>query len=375
MDKKIFICAGDVSGDEHAGRLVEELKKINPSLTIFSCGGEKLKSKTNFICDLVGLSAFGFLEPLREIFTFRNILKKIIQPLLVGNKIDLVVLVDYYGFNVHVARLAKELAIPVVYYISPQVWASRPGRIKVLAKLVKKMLVIFPFEEEVYRKSGLEAVWVGHPLMDKIPEPNFSSQNTAKECLIGLFPGSRRGEVVSHLPIMEKTVRLIIKQFPQAYFVIFAASAMAEDLINNYWAGDDLPVSIVRDHNYSFRRMLKFAIVVSGTVTLENACLGIPMLVIYRTNWPTYFLAKQLIKIRYISIVNLLAGREIVPEFIQRKAAAENLAAATVKLLKNPDELEQFRQQLLEIRKKLGAPGANRKAAEIILGCLGEGGV
>lgn len=377
MNQKIFICAGDVSGEEHIAGLIEELKKINPGLMIFACGGERLKGRTNFVYDLVGLSVFGFWEPIKKIFLLRNILKKIIYPLLIKEKFDLIILADYYGFNVHIARRAKRLGIPVIYYISPQVWASRPGRIKVLARLINKMLVIFPFEEEIYRRAGIDVTWIGHPLLDRLPsgtgfqpvikEHNFSDQ----EYLIGLFPGSRKGEIANHLPVMKEAARLIIKDFPKAWFIVFAASTAAKNLLDSYLTETDLPVSVVRDHNYSFRQMLDLSIVVSGTATLENACLGIPMLVIYRTNWLTYFLAKQLIKVPYISIVNILAGEKIVPEFIQNQASGQNLAELAVKWLKDPVETEKIRRRLVAIRKRLGSSGANRRAAEIINSFLG----
>ncbi|MFH1368267.1 MAG: lipid-A-disaccharide synthase [Elusimicrobiota bacterium] len=357
---KIFISAGEVSGEMHAANLAKELKGIDAGISISAVGGDRLKAVSDdFIYNLVNLSAFGFWQPLKQYFLLRNILKEKVFGYWNSNPPDKVVLVDYYGFNIRIAKEARRRGIPVYYYVSPQVWASRSGRIKIIARYVKKMLVILPFEEDLYKKAGVDTVFVGHPLLDAIPESVHAVENKPQRPVIGLFPGSRKNIVEKHLGILEESAALIGKKIPSE-FKIFAPPNITKDL-----AFAKYPV--VSEQGFEERRKLSLAITTSGTVSLENALLGIPMIVMYKLSRFNYMIARMIVNINFITMANILFGKEVVPELIQKDANPQKISAAAVGLLKNPGAAEQMRKQLLSIRKILGNPGVSRRAAGIIL--------
>jgi lipid-A-disaccharide synthase len=357
---RIFISAGDLSGEIHASNLVKEIKRIDPSCFVSSTGGNNLKAiSDNFVDDIVNINAFGFL-PIKQAFYLRKVLKKIKRHLL-RNIPDKVVLVDYYGFHIHVARLANSMGIPVYYYVSPQVWASRSGRIKKLSKVVKKMLVIFPFEEKLYKDNNVNAVFVGNPLIDKIPQKtNFEKHvfDNLTPPVIGLFPGSRQSSIKRHTPILLETAK-ILKEKINARFVIFGVSNKIDFVLPGY-------VTFDGSGNFDKRISIDFAICPSGTICLENALIGIPMSIIYKLSYFNYFFIRALIKVKYIGIVNILAGKSVVPEFIQFDAKPEKIAWSVLEQLK-PENYSLRVQELLSLRQTLGAPGVSKRAAEIIL--------
>ncbi|MDR2398927.1 MAG: lipid-A-disaccharide synthase [Endomicrobium sp.] len=359
LNYKIFISAGDLSGEIHASNLIKEIKKINHSCLITSTGGNNLKTVSdNFIEDIVNINAFGFL-PIKQVFYLKKVFKKIKEHFL-ENHPDKVILVDYYGFHIHVARLAKKMGIPVYYYVSPQVWASRSGRIKELSKVVKKMLVIFPFEEKLYKDNGVDAVFVGNPLIDKIPQKNNFKKcfDTSNPPVIGLFPGSRQSATKHHIPILIETAK-ILRDKINARFVMFGIS----DKINS-----DLPGYIKFDGSGTFNKRIAvdFAICPSGTVCLENALMGIPMAIIYKLSYFNYFFIKSLIKVKYIGIINILAGKSIVPEFIQFNAKPKKIAFFALEQLKQENYIQKVKK-LLSFRQVLGTPGVSQRVAENIL--------
>jgi lipid-A-disaccharide synthase len=357
---RIFISAGDLSGEVHASNLIKEIKKINPSCFVSSTGGNNLKSVSDsFIEDIVNINAFGFL-PIKQAFYLRKVLKEIKKHFL-ENRPDKVILVDYYGFHIHVARLAKSMGIPVFYYISPQVWASRSGRIKELAKVVKKMLVIFPFEEKLYKDNNVDVIFVGNPLIDKIPQKtDFQkhSFNISNPPIIGLFPGSRQSAIKRHIPILLETAK-ILKREINAKFIMFGISDKIDFELPEY-------VSFDGSGSFEKRVSVDFAISPSGTVCLENALMGIPMAIIYKLSWFNYFFIRAVIKVKYIGIVNILAGKSVVPEFIQFDATPKKIAQSVLEQLK-PENYSSEVQELLSFRKPLGSPGVSKRVAEIIL--------
>ncbi|MBN1621949.1 MAG: lipid-A-disaccharide synthase [Endomicrobiales bacterium] len=359
MAQNIFISAGDVSGEIHAANLVKSIKNLQPQSYITSLGGNNLKSVSNeFTANLINLSAFGFSEPLKQYSSLKNIFNKCTKDAWKYRKPNKLILVDYYGFNIHLAEEAHKRGIPVYYYISPQVWASRPGRIKKIAKYVKKMLVILPFEEEIYRKAGVDTVFVGHPLLDLVPETKGENGEIPERPVIGLFPGSRSYVIKRHISLLEKTAEIINKEMPSDFkFVCLKGS--------NLNFSSSLPV--VFDEGYKERKNLTMSINVSGTVSLENALLGIPMVVIYKLSLFNYYLAKLLVKVPYITMVNLLAKSEVVPELIQDKATPENIARTALNILKNQSNFVKLKKQLVSFRKQLGEPGVSERAAKIIL--------
>jgi lipid-A-disaccharide synthase len=288
------------------------------------------------------------------------------------DRVDVVVPTDFFGFNQHVARAGKAAGKKVFYLISPQVWASRPGRIQVLKKYVDRMLVLFPFEEALYKQAGVPVTFIGHPFLDRLP-PADPEAPLNVEPVIGLLPGSRKGEVRRHLPLFLRTAGLLAR--PSRRFLLFAAPNLSDDFYDEVIGPRDrraFPLEIVRDEKYRRRSGLDLALTCSGSATLENALLGIPMVVAYQTSWLTYEIAKRIVRVEHIAMANILAGRRLVPELIQDQATPEGLAAAAEELLQDPARRRALRRELLSLRDKLGGPGAAARAAESILSGLGK---
>lgn len=354
-NNKIFISAGDLSGEIHASNLVREIKKMQPSCHISCTGGTHLKAVSDtFIEDIVNINAFGFL-PVKPFFFLKSVLKKLVI-YFETEKPDKVILTDYYGFHIFVAKAAKKLNIPVYYYVSPQVWASRKGRINKLAAVIKKMLCILPFEEKMYREKGVDAVFVGNPLIDIVPEKD--SFQISNPPIIGLFPGSRKSVIKRHVPVILETAK-ILKEKLNADFVMFGI---------NKEAGFALPEYIKYESGNDFekRKKIDIAVCPSGTVSLENSLLGIPMAVMYKLSYFNYFFIRMIAQVKYITLANILADRKIVPEFIQFDAKPEKIAGSVIKQLASGVYPAQVKE-LLEFRKMLGRPGVSKRAAEIIL--------
>jgi lipid-A-disaccharide synthase len=369
----VLFVAGDLSADAHAARAARHIRSLRPAVRIVSLGGPALKAVSDdFLGDLVSMGVMGFWEPIKKIPRFISLLKNVVEPAIQKYKPDVVVPVDFYGFNRHVAETAKKAGARVVYFISPQVWASRAGRVATLKKWVDEMLVIFPFEEKIYHEAGLAATFVGHPLLDAMPAPAAKPERL--EPVIGLLPGSRAGVVARHVPLFLKAAELISKKIQGSRFVLFAAESLSNEfydrLIKPHGALPYL-LEIVRDENYEWRRGLDLALTTSGTATLENALLGVPMAVVYKTSWPTYWLARMLVKVKNIAIVNILAGHTVVPELIQADATPENLAAAAQALWTDRPRRRLITEMLLALRAQLGGPGGSERAARRIAEHLG----
>ena len=357
-----FISAGDVSGDIHAANLVKAIKEINSSTKIFCIGGNQLKKVCDvFLEDIVNLNAFGFF-PLKQILFLKKLLKKIEQT-LTENKITKVILTDYYGFNIHIAKVAKKLNIPVYYFVSPQIWASRKGRIKQIAKYVKKVFPIFPFEKDIYLKESVNAVFEGNPLIDVIPDVD-KEKKLGEIINIGLFVGSRQSVIKRHLPIIFETAELLRKKV-SARFMLFVSN-LEDWKIGRLEDWKNKGIEIVQGDNWQERKNIDIAINPSGTVSLENALMGIPMVVMYKLAWANYLLARLIVKVKYITIVNILANKLIVPEYIQHKATAENLTTAVLKYLE-PDTYKKNREELLQFKNMLGTKGVCKRIAKNIL--------
>lgn len=357
---KIFISAGDLSGEIHASNLVREIKKLVPSCHIAAIGGNNLKLVADdFLEEIISISAFGVLR-VKQVLYLRKVLKKL-EEYFSKNRPDKIILVDYYGFHIHVAYLAKKMNIPVFYYISPQIWASRSARIKKLAKTIKKMLVILPFEEKLYKNNGVDAVFVGNPLIDTVPERRVFKRekfDVANPPVIGLFPGSRKNTIKYHIPIILETAKILKKKI-NAKFIIFNANKKINCALPEY-----IDLDISRDFNK--RKTIDFAICPSGTVSLENTIMGIPMAVMYKLSYFNYFFIRAIIKIKYITMANILSGKRVVPEFIQFDATAQKISSSVLEQLKLENYIPKV-TELLAFRKMLGMPGVSKRVAEIIL--------
>ncbi|OGR83722.1 MAG: lipid-A-disaccharide synthase [Elusimicrobia bacterium RIFCSPLOWO2_01_FULL_54_10] len=368
---KLLISAGDYSADLHGESLVRALKKKNPDLSVTALGGVRLKSVADtFLKDMVEMDVSGFSQPVKQFFKLKDILTDTVFPILEKKQVDAVVLIDYYGFNIHIAKKAKKEGIPVFYFVSPQVWASRKWRIQRLKESVTKMLVIFPFEKELYEQYGVPVEFVGHPVMDAIATLGEATapKNPNGKIRLGLMPGSRVREISRHVPIMLRCFEDLQKKFGNLEAVLFAVDALPDSLYQKYLK--DSPVKLVRNAGYNDRLNLTLCLTASGTATLENALLGIPMIVIYQASWLTYLVARMLIQVPYVSMANILSGREVVPELIQHRANPDEIVRAASRYLADPALLERTRSELIKLRKVLGKPGAYDRAAASILADL-----
>lgn len=357
-----LLVAGDPSGDLHAAHLIAALKRQRPGTRVTAVGGRASRAVADeFLEDLASRGVTGFWEPVLQVRSLRALLARITRRLH-DDRPDAVICVDYYGFNRQVLAAAHRAGVPAFYFVSPQVWASRPGRIQVLKRLVRRMFVIFPFEEPLYRDAGVPVTFIGHPLLDAIPAPAVDRTPGASP-VVGILPGSRGSELRRHLPVCFEAFRRLRRERPALRGVLFATSSQPDAAYGALPEG----MTLVRDDDYRQRATLDVAICSSGTATLENALLGIPMVVIYRLSWPTYLIARAIVTVRHIAIVNLLAGKALVPELIQRAATPARVAAAVAGILDDPLRAQATRRELLALRQTLGSPGATERAASAIL--------
>lgn len=394
-----LIVAGDPSGDLYGAMLARELRALDPEARFSAVGGRFLREEAaaggRFLHDLASLGITGFLEPLRNLFLFLDIDRRI-QDLLREDRPDAVVCVDFYGFNRHVLKAARAEGVTTCYFISPQVWATRPGRVRALKELVDRMIVIFPFEEKLYREAGVPVTWVGHPLLDILPPAlsgsgerppsedggpmpaarNGGAGEEPSALKVGLLPGSRLSEIRRHLPVFLGALRRMLRDYPRCEASLFASAqvpdAVYEEFLLPWRASGGLEVKIVREADYRERSGLDIALTSSGTATLENALLGVPMVVIYKLFWPTYAIARAMIRVPYITMANLLCGKRLVPELVQAQADAPGVAREALLILEDPRRLAGLRKELSALRGLLGGPGAARRAAEAVLETIGS---
>lgn len=375
VNKNILVVAGDPSGDLHAANLIKALRAKDPELNVTAMGGVRMQEVSDrFLYNLVSVGAVGFAEPLKHFLLWFKLIK-LLRRFMEEKRPACVITVDFYGFNHQVLGLAAHRKIPAFYYVSPQVWASRPGRAAKLARLAKELFVIFPFEEDIYRKVKGQATFVGHPLLDLMPEPlkkEFPPKDGAWR--IGILPGSRKTEISRHLPLFVKAFYRIKEQHPKARAYLFAVPEFPDELlvtalegVEKYWSKD---IEIVREKDYAERAQLDFAFTCSGTATLENGLLGVPMAVAYKMQKLTYEIAKRVVKTPYISLVNILLKRPAVKEFIQQAATVDNLAQEAFAFINNPPRMQAARKELTGLRALLGERGAADRAAGKILAHL-----
>ncbi|MCG2792809.1 MAG: lipid-A-disaccharide synthase [Weeksellaceae bacterium] len=364
---KYYIIAGEASGDLHAANLMKAIKQKDPAADFRFWGGDLMQNQRGtLVKHYRDLAFMGFLEVVQNLKTILNNIKicktdiKTYQP-------DVLILVDYPGFNLRIAKFAKELGLRVVYYISPQLWAWKEGRVEIIRKYVDDMLVILPFEKDFYQKHQVDAHFVGHPLLDAIEglQPidiqNFKSENNLNDKqIIALLPGSRKQEVKKMLELM-LSVR---SYFTDYQFVIAGAPSLEKDFYEQFVDPD---VHFVSNKTYDLLRCSKAALVTSGTATLETALLNVPEVVCYKGSQISYEIGKRLIKnIKYISLVNLIMGKEVVTELIQNELNTNNLVAELDKIL-NTEKRNQLLDDYEILRAKLGGSGASQKAADIII--------
>lgn len=382
MSGKIMIVTGEASGDLHGANLVKALRAKNPRLQFYGMGGAELAAVgVEILYDAAKVSVVGVFEVfshLKDIWLAQRILRR----RLVDDAPALLILIDLPDFNLLLAKKAKKLGIPVFYYISPQLWAWRSGRVKTIKARVDKLGVILPFEEEFFKKRGVEAQYVGHPLVDTVKTSAKREEFYRLHGIvpgtpcIGLFPGSRKREVSSLLPIFFRAAEILQHNSPEKIiFFIPRASTIGKEQfsaagLHSYQ--QQLDIRIIEEERYNMMAACDAVVTASGTVTLELAILEVPMIVVYKLAPLTYQLGKLLVKIDFFSLVNLIAGYEAVPELLQRAVTAEKISAELTAIMTLPARKQQIQQALQEVRNKLGGSGASDKAATAALQLMGE---
>jgi len=371
--KHLIIVAGEASGDDRAAELIAEIKKRDAAISFSGLGGQKMAGQgVTIYFDLTNVAVVGFVEVIKHFTTIKNafhlILKKIDE-----QKPAAVILVDYPGFNLRLAKELKKRNVKVIYYVSPQVWAWNAKRIDLIKEVVDKMIVFFKFEETLYARHGYHVDLVGHPLIDHVKvaleKDEFLKKMGLSPCgrTIGLLPGSREKEVQKIFPIMLATAQHLYQKNPEFQFFAFKAPTIDMKIFDQYLKNYSFPIKIVCEKTYDGINACDFCLVASGTATLETAILKKPMIVIYKTSLLTWALAKCLIKIPNIGLVNVVAGKKIVPECVQFDATAENIAYQTIGLLSNDEKMKAAQQALGDVKDALGAPGASARAAQKVL--------
>lgn len=371
---KLAVVAGEASGDLHASEVIRELRRIDPHLELFGLGGDRLAAEgMTVLYHARDLGIVGLFNVLRHLSMFRRIFRELIERIRTERP-DAVLLVDYPDFNLRVARKVNALGIPVIYYISPQVWAWRRRRVRTIARHVDHMLVIFPFEEAFYRSHGVPVTYVGHPLAEQLEAIRSQRTRGPGEAAIriALMPGSRRGEVESLLPAMLEAVRELQRERTVDASII-QASTIERAQLERLVAAGGVGVKIVSEAGREALAGSDVSISSSGTATLEAAVLGVPVVVVYRLSAATYRVAKWLVRLPHFSLVNIVAGRAVVPELLQHRVTGPAIAAATREILE-PARHREVLAGLQEVREALGGPGASRRAAEKIAMLVKAGG-
>ncbi len=375
MSKTILIIAGEPSGDLHASHLVRQIKRVSPDIEFFGLGGRLMeKSGVRILYDIADLALVGLAEVLRNIFTIRDAYKKILREVDGKVRPDLAILVDYPGFNLRIAKELKRRRVPVIYYISPQVWAWGEDRLETIKETVDTMIVFFKFEEDLYKKRGVRVEFVGHPLVE-IAKPVLGRDEARSKYgldrskkTIALLPGSRRMEVDNLLTVMLESASAIARRIPETQFIISKFAGLDEDIYKSRIEKFDLDLRLVSDDTYTIVNAADFAIVASGTATLETALIGTPMVIVYKTSLLTFIAFKFFSKLKRIGIVNIIAGKEIAPEFIQYSATAKKISEKVVELLLSPEKLRAIKTDFAAIKASLGGSmSSSSRATQIVL--------
>jgi len=377
------VVAGEASGDDHAARLVAAIQEFCPDARFFGVGGEALAAQgLRILTPASELAVVGLMEVVRHLPAVWRALKAIGRSLKTAPP-DLAILVDFPDFNFWVARLARRHRVPVMYYISPQVWAWRTYRVKTLARLVDRLVVIFPFEADFYRARGVAAEYVGHPFRETLPPlPDrrtfLAEHHLDPEALtLALLPGSRGSEIARHLPAILQAARLIHQSIPQTQFLLPLASTAPAALVESMVSGEGgvgagfkpaptaLRLKILPGQAYQALAAAHLAVVASGTATVEAALAGTPTIIVYRVSPLTYAVGRRLIRVEHVGMANLLAGERLFPELIQDDFTPERLAREVLSLIRDPKRLAAARRGLGAMIGRLGGPGASRRAAEV----------
>jgi len=371
--RRIMIVAGEASGDIYGADLALEALKLDPELHFFGIGGARMREAgVETLVDSAEMAVVGLVEVLKHFDVIASAFLKL-KKILLNNPPELLILIDYPGFNLRLAKVARKAGVKVLYYISPQIWAWRQGRVRKIARLVDHMAVILPFEAPFYEKAGVPVSFVGHP-MAKMVDVNKTRDEAAaaigldpKRKVVGLFPGSRRNEIEKLLPVIIEAAVQLRERFPDIQFLLPLASTLSDGDILPQLQAVNLDVTITRERIHDVIRACDAVISVSGTVTLEIALVGTPMVIIYKLSPLTYQLAKRLVKVDNIGLCNIVAGKTVVQELIQDDANRDKIADEIGKILADDSYKNIIKQNLAEIRAKLGAGEASRNVAQLAL--------
>lgn len=372
--KKLFILAGEVSGDTHGSGLMRSLQELHGGVSFLGYGGPQMRQAGGAgIVDWVEeAGVLGLWEVLKMYGWFRQKMTEALA-LVAEEKPDAVILIDYPGFNLRFAKALREAGYdrPIIYYISPQVWAWKKGRVKTMARLLDLMICIFPFEKDLYEKSGLRTVFAGHPMVDRVQ--TLSHGWNRERGLVGFFPGSRTNEVKRLFPAMLQTAVLIRQAVPEAKFVVSAANQKLANLMRSLIEAARMPEAarwVEVGTVYDLMQRVEVGAVASGTATLEAACFGLPYVLVYKVNAMTYAVGKSVVKIKHLGMVNILAGETVVQELVQHEFTPEALSTSLVTLMKDDAAREALTKRLGKVVATLGEGGAYRRAAEAVLAQL-----
>jgi lipid-A-disaccharide synthase len=377
--RTVVIVAGEASGDLHGAHLVREMKALDPSLSFCGVGGANLEAEgVRLIARSAEMAVVGLTEVFSKLPFIAGVFVRL-RGMLRKEKPGLVILIDYPDFNLRLASEAKRAGVPVFYYISPQVWAWRKNRIHRIRQVVDRMAVILPFEKGIYAEMGVDVDFVGHPLLDAVKRTRSREEALAAFGLrdawplVALLPGSREKEVTSLLPEMAGAAEILARDFPDAQFVLPLAETVDPSLVQGILRGHPVPVTVLPGQMYDAVGISDAAMVASGTATLETALLETPMVIAYRISPLTAAVGRRVIRVKHIGLVNLIAGKTLAPELVQENATAPRLAAEVKALLTDRERREMIRGELAAIRRKLGQPGAARRAAGISLTLMNRG--
>lgn len=367
VDMRLLVSSGEASGELYAAELVRHLRPQLRGLDVFGLGGDRLQAQgARLVAHVRELAVVGLLEVLSHLPRIRGVFRRVLAE-CDHERPDLAVLIDYPDFNLRLARALRVRGIPVVYYVSPQVWAWRKGRIRAIRETATRMLVIFPFEERLYREAGVPVTFVGHPLVDLVappPDPTALFRELGldpQRRLVAVLPGSREKEVGLNLPPLAGAVRRLAAEEPTLQFVVALAPGLETARLEAAFAGTG--ARLVHGHTHAALAAARLGLVASGTATVEAALLGTPMVVVYRVSPLTYLLGRPFVSVPHFAMVNLIAERRIVPELIQGDFTPQAVAREALLLLRDETRAERMRQDLLEVRRRLGAPGASARAA------------
>ncbi len=374
--KKILVIAGEASGDLHGANLVRALRERDGTIAVHGVGSRNMREAgVTMLADASEISVVGATEVLTHLRAIHRVYRRL-KRFLREERPDLVVLIDFPDFNILTGKAAKRLGIPVLYYISPQVWAWRKGRVRTISKLVRTIMVIFPFEKPMYERAGADVRFVGHPLADVVrsdltPEgarARFALRENGR--VIALLPGSRKKEILHLLPGMLGAAKLLAKRYPDLQFVLPVAPTLPRDFVDAFLRDSGVEVRTVDGQVYDVLRASHAAIVASGTATLETGLMAVPMVIVYRVSRLSYMIGRMIVKVANIGLVNIVAGRTVVPELIQGEASPENIAREITLVLDDPERSAAVRSDLLGMRALLGDSGASERAASVILEAL-----